>query len=159
MTHNSRETKYWRVNKDKVPGYIEEIENIPTVVHPTGTSKNCFRNSVSSRKRSSLTSYISATTPSATGRRRIRRRHSTKIAKVLFIKVYVERVLTRRRRKNPFSVEVLREQFGPDPINSLFQVTKQDYEADKIFDDDERINLKLATGEEICTQTGEVQPF
>lgn len=29
VTHNSRETKYWRVKKDKVPGYTEEIENIP----------------------------------------------------------------------------------------------------------------------------------
>lgn len=31
VTHNSRETKYWRVKKDKMPGYIEEIENIPHV--------------------------------------------------------------------------------------------------------------------------------
>ncbi len=29
VTHNTRETKYWRVKKDKVPGYIEELENIP----------------------------------------------------------------------------------------------------------------------------------
>jgi len=29
VTHNSRETKFWRVKKDKMPGYIEEIENIP----------------------------------------------------------------------------------------------------------------------------------
>lgn len=29
ITHNSRETKYWRVKMEKVPGYTEEIENIP----------------------------------------------------------------------------------------------------------------------------------
>ena len=29
VTHNSRETKFWRVKKDKMPEYIEEIENIP----------------------------------------------------------------------------------------------------------------------------------
>src|ERR1019366_4496744 len=28
-THNSRETRYWRVLKEKMPGFIEEIENIP----------------------------------------------------------------------------------------------------------------------------------
>ncbi len=36
VTHNSRETKYWRVKKDKMPGYSEEIENIP---HVTATDK------------------------------------------------------------------------------------------------------------------------
>lgn len=29
VTHNSRETRFWRVKKDRMPGYIEEIENIP----------------------------------------------------------------------------------------------------------------------------------
>jgi len=29
VTHNSRETKYWRVKKDKLPGDKDEIENIP----------------------------------------------------------------------------------------------------------------------------------
>jgi hypothetical protein len=29
VTHNRRETKFWRVRKDRMPGYIEEIENIP----------------------------------------------------------------------------------------------------------------------------------
>ena len=38
------------------------------------------------------------------------------IAKVLFIKVYVERQLTRRRKKNLFSRRgVKREQLGPRP--------------------------------------------
>ena len=37
LTHNSRETKYWRVRKDKVPGYTEEIENIP---HGDATDKD-----------------------------------------------------------------------------------------------------------------------
>ncbi len=29
VTHNSKETKYWRVKKDRMPGHIEEIEDIP----------------------------------------------------------------------------------------------------------------------------------
>jgi len=36
VTHNSRETRYWRVKKDRMPGYIEEIENIP---HADATDK------------------------------------------------------------------------------------------------------------------------
>ncbi len=31
VTHNNKETKCWRVKKDKMPGYIEEIEDIPKV--------------------------------------------------------------------------------------------------------------------------------
>lgn len=44
VTHNSRETKYWRVKKDKVPGYTEEIENIPIAMLPTKTSKSYYQN-------------------------------------------------------------------------------------------------------------------
>jgi type I restriction enzyme M protein len=29
VTHNNRETRYWRTRKDKVPGHCEEIENVP----------------------------------------------------------------------------------------------------------------------------------
>ncbi len=29
VTHNNRETKFWRVKKDRMPGYIEEITDIP----------------------------------------------------------------------------------------------------------------------------------
>jgi type I restriction enzyme M protein len=29
VTHNTRETRFWRVRKDRMPGYLEEIENIP----------------------------------------------------------------------------------------------------------------------------------
>ena len=29
VTHNNRETRFWRVRTDRRPGYLEEIENIP----------------------------------------------------------------------------------------------------------------------------------
>ena len=29
VTHNNRETRYWRTRKDRMPGHCEEIENIP----------------------------------------------------------------------------------------------------------------------------------
>ncbi|NOS69683.1 MAG: type I restriction enzyme HsdR N-terminal domain-containing protein [Verrucomicrobia bacterium] len=29
VTHNNRETKFWRVKKDRMPGYTEEITDIP----------------------------------------------------------------------------------------------------------------------------------
>ena len=72
------------------------------------------------------------------------------IAKILFVKVYVERELrARRQRKNLFNVEFLDEQIGKHPLNTLFEKTKEEYEEDKIFEDDEEIRLKPATGREI----------
>jgi type I restriction enzyme M protein len=62
----------------------------------------------------------------------------------------VERELNKKRkRKNLFSVDYLEEQLGDNPLDWLFQQTKQAYSTDKIFEDDERINLKPATGTEI----------
>jgi len=72
------------------------------------------------------------------------------IAKILFIKVMVERRLRERRgRQNLFTVEWLKTQIAASPIDALFEETKQTYRADKIFADDERINLRPATVENI----------
>ena len=72
------------------------------------------------------------------------------IAKILFIKVWVERRLKERReRKNLFNVEFLQSQLADNPINALFDQTKHAYRADKIFEPDERINLRPATVEAI----------
>ena len=72
------------------------------------------------------------------------------IAKVLFIKVFVEReLLSRRRKENLFTVDVLNRQLADNPLDNLFQETKKFYSTDKIFSADERINLRRETGEEI----------
>lgn len=72
------------------------------------------------------------------------------IAKILFIKVWVERRLKERKeRKNLFTVDFLKTQISKSPINSLFDETKEAYRADKIFEADERINLRTATVEAI----------
>ena len=149
VTHNTRETKYWRVRKDKVPGYVEEIENIPhggasdRDVEELLSKLRVFREKEFADLLHQCHNVI---------RNREKKDPAAafdEIAKVLFVKVYVERQLTRRRKKNLFSVEVLREQLDSDPLDNLFQSTKRAYLADKIFEEDERINLKPATGEEI----------
>jgi len=72
------------------------------------------------------------------------------IAKILFIKVWVERRLKERReRKNLFNVEFLQSQLADNPINSLFDQTKEAYRSAKIFEKGERINLRAATVEAI----------
>jgi type I restriction enzyme M protein len=72
------------------------------------------------------------------------------IAKILFVKVYVERELrAKRRRKNLFTAEYLEDQLGQHPLNTLFRQTKEAYADDRIFEDDEEIRLRPATGQEI----------
>ncbi|MEX1666011.1 N-6 DNA methylase [Zhongshania arctica] len=153
VTHNSRETKYWRVKKDKVPGYTEEIENIP---HGDASEKDIEE--LLSKLRAFKEKEFADLLHKCHNIIRNREKKDPaaafdEIAKVLFIKVYVERsLLTRRSRTNLFTVDVLKSQIAENPLDSLFQQTKLAYIADKIFEKDERINLKPATGEAIVTE-------
>lgn len=150
VTHNSRETKYWRIKKDRMPGYIEEIENIP---HADATEKEIKE--LLSKLRVFKEKEFADLLHQCHNVIRNREKKDPaaafdEIAKILFVKVYVERkLLTRRSKENLFTVDVLNKQIAENPLDTLFQETKKSYSADKIFDDDERINLKPATGEEI----------
>ena len=153
VTHNSRETKYWRVKKDKVPGYVEEIENIP---HADASDKDITE--LFSKLRAFREKEFADLLHKCHNIIRNREKKDPaaafdEIAKVLFTKVYVERqLLTRRARENLFTVDVLNKQIAENPLDNLFQETKRFYAADKIFDEDERINLKPTTGEAIVKE-------
>jgi type I restriction enzyme M protein len=150
VTHNSRETRYWRIKKDKMPGYIEEIENIP---HVEATDKEVEE--LLSKLRVFREKEFADLLHQCHNVIRNREKKDPaaafdEIAKILFIKVWVERELRKRqKRKNLFSVVYLDEQLGDTPLDDLFQKTKQHYVSDKIFEEDDRINLKPATGREI----------
>lgn len=153
VTHNSRETKYWRVKKDKVPGYTEEIENIP---HGDASDKDIEE--LLSKLRAFKEREFADLLHKCHNIIRNREKKDPaaafdEIAKVLFIKVYVERsLLTRRNKTNLFTVDVLKSQIAENPLDTLFQETKRAYATDKIFDEGERINLKPATGEAIVKE-------
>ena len=157
VTHNSRETRYWRVKKDKMPGYIEEIENIP---HANATNKEIEE--LFSKLRVFKEKEFADLLHQCHNVIRNREKKDPaaafdEIAKILFVKVYVERqLLTRRNKENLFTVDVLKKQIAENPLDNLFQETKRFYNTDKIFDQDERINLKPATGEDIV---GKLQKY
>lgn len=150
VTHNNRETKYWRVIKDSMPMYPEEIENIP---HASDSDKE-IRELLSKLKTFREDEFAKLLHDCHNV---IRNREKLdpaaafdEIAKILFIKVYVERELkAKRQRRNIFSKEFLDNEIGDDPLNDLFEKTKRFYANDKIFDDIDRINLKPATGREV----------
>ena len=72
------------------------------------------------------------------------------IAKILFIKVYIERDMKRKRlRDNRFTVDYLNTLPGKNPLQLLFGDMKDNYAEDQIFEQGETLNLKPATGLEI----------
>ena len=150
VTHNNSETKFWRVRKDRMPGYLEEIEGVP---HADATDKQIEE--LLSRLKTFKEEEFADLLHQCHNVIRNREKKDPvaafdEIAKILFVKVYVERELKKkRRRKNLFTVEYLEEQLADIPLEDLFQKTKTHYRGDRIFEDDEKLNLKPATGLEI----------
>lgn len=150
VTHNSRETKYWRVVHEKMPKALEEISNIP---HADATDKEIEEliSKLKIFKEDEFADLLHQCHNVIRNREKLDPAAAfDEIAKILFVKVYVERELrAKRQRKNLFNVYYLDDQLGKNPLNTLFGQTKEAYEDDKIFEDDEEIRLKPATGREI----------
>jgi type I restriction enzyme M protein len=150
VTHNHSETKYWKVDDTRrMPNY-DEIANIP---HADATDKDI--NELLARlkifKEDEFAKLLHECHNVIRNREKLDPAAAfDEIAKILFVKVYVERELrAKRSRKNLFSVEYLDDQLGKHPLNTLFGQTKEAYADDKIFESDEEIRLKPATGREI----------
>lgn len=150
VTHNSRETKYWRVVHEKMPKSLEEISNIP---HADASDKEVEEliSKLKTFKEDEFADLLHQCHNVIRNRDKLDPAAAfDEIAKILFVKVYVERELrAKRQRKNLFNVEFLEAQIGKHPLNTLFSDTKDEYADDKIFDEDEEIRLKPATGKEI----------
>lgn len=150
VTHNTRETRFWRVRTDRRPGYLEEIENIP---HADATDREIEEliTKLKTFKEDEFADLLHQCHNVIRNREHLDPAAAfDEIAKVLFVKTWVERELRRKQqRKNLFAADWLDEQLGDNPLNDLFQKTKTAYREDHIFGDDDRINLKPATGREI----------
>ena len=152
VTHNHRETRYWKVLKDKQPGYRQEIENIP---HADDSEKEIkellkklrvFREEEFAKVLHDCHNIIR------------NRQHLDpvkafdEIAKILFIKVVQERKLKKaKQRDNLFRAEWLRTQRVQltDPVANLFNDAKKELRNDRLFDRDEAVQLKFETVVEI----------
>ena len=152
VTHNTRETKYWRVVHEKMPKTLEEIENIPQA----DASDREIEEILSRLKVFKENEFADLLHQCHNVIRNREKKDPAaafdEIAKILFIKVGIERRLRAgRARKNLFTAKFLDEQkeIYSEPMNVLFQQTKDDYKADKIFDPEETINLRFNTAREI----------
>ncbi|MGG7047957.1 MULTISPECIES: N-6 DNA methylase [unclassified Campylobacter] len=158
VTHNSYETRFWRVMKDKMPGYRQEISNIPQ----NGAGKKEIENLLKSlvafkedefanllHKCHNIIRNIEKLDPAAA---------FDEIAKILFMKVYVERLLLKNENSttNIFTkdyLDKLENDIKNNPliktdksaVETLFENTKKEFAKDQIFSFDEKINLKPNT--------------
>src|SRR5579859_660632 len=150
VTHNTRETKYWRVIHEKMPKSLEEIENIP---HANASDKEieALVSRLKVFKENEFADLLHRCHNVIRNREKMDPAAAfDEIAKILFTKVWVERELkNKRQRENLFTVDYLDRQLGSNPLEDLFQKTKSAYKADLIFQNREHINLKPATGREI----------
>ena len=150
VTHNSRETKFWRVLHERMPKSLEKISNVP---HADATDKEIEEliSKLKTFKEDEFADLLHQCHNVIRNREKLDPAAAfDEIAKILFVKVFVERELrAKRQRKNLFNVDYLDGQLGKNPLNTLFEQTKEAYEDDKIFEGDEEIRLKAATGREI----------
>lgn len=155
VTHNNRETKYWQVDHERMAPNYAEIENIP---HADASDKEVAE-LVAKLKVFKEDEFADLLHQCHNVIRNREKKDPAaafdEIAKVLFVKTAIERRLREgRSRKNLFTAEFLDEQkvIQDDPINALFKQTKNDYETDRIFDADEKVDLKFNTAREIVRQ-------
>lgn len=152
VTHNNRETKFWRVKKDRMPGYIEEITDIP---HADATDKEIEEliKKLKVFKEDEFADLLHQCHNVIRNREHLDPAAAfDEIAKVLFMKVCFERRLLRGRdRRNRFTADYLDEKADEfkEPVKVLFEQTKEEYEADYLFANDEEIRLKFPTVPEI----------
>lgn len=150
VTHNHRETKFWRVLHDKMPKSLEEIANIP---HADASDKEIEEliSKLKIFKEDEFADLLHQCHNVIRNREKLDPAAAfDEIAKILFVKVFVERELrAKRTRQNLFTVEFLDAQIGKHPLNTLFDQTKEEYADDRIFEPDEEIRLKPSTGREI----------
>lgn len=152
VTHNQRETKVWRVMKDRMPGYTELITDLPKANASDKEIEELIKK-LKVFKEDEFADLLHKCHNEIRNREHLDPAAAfDEIAKVLFMKVCFERRIRRGRdRKNLFTADFLDEQsrLHKDPVAVLFDATKDEYEADYLFAPGEKITLKFATVREI----------
>ena len=136
VTHNHRETKYWKVDDTRrMPNY-DEIANIP---HADATDKEI--NELLARlkvfKEDEFAKLLHECHNVIRNREKLDPAAAfDEIAKILFVKVYVERELRSQtlRGRTFLPSSILTTRLGKHPLNTLFGQTKEAYADDKIFE-------------------------
>jgi len=151
VTHNNKETRFWRVKKDKSPGYREPINDIPKAnysekeIKKLLTELRAFEEDDFRKLLEQCHNIIyrnDKLDPTAA---------FDEIAKILFMKVYAERHLKAGNGANIFSLEWVEEaeKYTGDFIAKTFEDTKKEFGKGEVFKEDEKINLRKESVKQI----------
>jgi len=147
VTHNSKETKFWRVKKDRMPGYTEEIEDIPKASATEKQIEDLLAR-LKIFKENEFADLLHTCHNIIRNREKLDPAAAfDEIAKILFMKVYAERHLKADMKNNIFTLDYVEqaETFNPEYLTDIFEKTKREFGKDKIFAKDEKINLHANT--------------
>ena len=147
VTHNSYETRFWRVIKEKMPGHIQEIANIPENNASDKDIDKLLKDLVVFKEDEFAKILWECHNSIRDNDKFDPTKAFDEIAKILFMKVYVERKLIKGEADNKFTIEYVKEaeKYNPSYLEWLFNETKKEFAKDQIFIDNEKIELKNAT--------------
>ncbi len=153
VTHNSKETRFWKVLKDKRPGYRLEISDIPHA-HDSQKEIDALLTKLKTFKEDDFASLLHKCHNIIRNRDHLDPAAAfDEIAKILFVKVWVERDMRAKKlRLNRFTTDYMDSLPGHAPLDLLFTETRNSYKGAHIFRDDEKINLKAETGRAIVKE-------
>ncbi|EAI3337621.1 N-6 DNA methylase [Campylobacter upsaliensis] len=153
VTHNSKETRFFKVIKDKMPGHIIEISNIPKNGDNDKEVQNLLKSLVVFKEDEFAKVLHKCHNIIRNGDKLDPADAFDEISKVLFMKVYVERVLLKQNiNQNVFTTGYIEDmQNSPivapnsTAIKTLFENTKKEFAKDLIFNKKDEIKLKEST--------------
>ncbi|MEB2804913.1 N-6 DNA methylase [Campylobacter upsaliensis] len=153
VTHNSKETRFFKVIKDKMPGHIVEISNIPKNGDNDKEVQNLLKSLVVFKEDEFAKVLHKCHNIIRNGDKLDPADAFDEISKVLFMKVYVERVLLKQNiHQNVFTAGYIEDmQNSPivapnsTAIKTLFENTKKEFAKDLIFNKKDEIKLKEST--------------
>ncbi|HEC1547079.1 TPA: N-6 DNA methylase [Campylobacter upsaliensis] len=153
VTHNSKETRFFKVIKDKMPGHIVEISNIPKNGDNDKEVQNLLKSLVVFKEDEFAKVLHKCHNIIRNGDKLDPADAFDEISKVLFMKVYVERVLLKQNiHQNVFTAGYVEDmQNSPivapnsTAIKTLFENTKKEFAKDLIFNKKDEIKLKEST--------------
>lgn len=129
ISHNTRATRYWRVRFDRMPGYIEEIDNVPRAA-ATDKEIDELISKLKTFREDEFADLLHQCHNIIRNREHLDPAAAfDEIAKILFLKTTIERRLRAgKTATNLFTADFLDEEkhIHTDPVNVLFGQTKED---------------------------------
>lgn len=160
VTHNSNETRFWKIIKNKSPGFRQEISNIPKNGDSDRNIEKLLKSLVAFKEDEFAKLLDKCHNIIRSADKLDPADAFDEISKVLFMKVYVERVLLKQNiRENVFTIDYLEKMensptISPNStaIKTLFENTKTEFAKDQLFKNKDEIKLKETTTKRIIEE-------